>query len=251
MAKKLTIKALTLATLVAFGAGTAGAAVVVNQSFFDDDSESGGEVTFTDLGGNKLEITFNNTSENWDTGGGYLNSSTINGIVFNVQADINSISSWTFVDGDGIDRSSDWSVGINVNNETTPGKTVFDIAFETDNGINGGIYNDDKQGSELNNAFPDIAKLILTISDPAPWELTSIGGDSVLRMQRVGANGEDSLKIPTTTSSTSGGTSTTSSTSGGTSTSNGTIPEPGTLTLLGVAILGGLFQYRRRQQLRA
>lgn len=44
-----------------------------------------------------------------------------------------------------------------------------------------------------------------------------------------------------------GGTSSTSSGGGGASTS-GPIPEPGTLTLMGAAILGGLFQYRRRSQ---
>lgn len=249
MAKKITIKALALATLVAFGAGTAGAAVVVSQSFFDTATQSGGVIKFTDLGSNQLEITIDNTSNNWDTGGGYLNSSVITGIVFNVQADISSISSWSLFDGMNVDRTSDWDVGINVNNNITPGNTVFDIGFNTDNGINGGIYNADAPGTELNNAFKDIAKLILTIGTPSPWALTNIGSDSILRMQRVAGDGELSLKI--TTSSTSGGTSTTSSTSGGTSTSNGTIPEPGTLTLLGVAILGGLFQYRRRQQLRA
>lgn len=249
MASKLTLKTLALATLVALGAGTAGAAVI-NQNFFDAASQSGGIVSFEDIGSNQLKLTFDNTTNNYDTGGGYLNSSLITGIVFNIEATINSIASFTFVDGTGADLASKWTVGINVNNETTPENTVFDIAFETTNGVKGGIYNDDLQGSELANAFPDIATLILTISDPDPWALTALGGDSILRMQRVGANGEGSLKIPTTTSSTSGGTSTTSSTSGGTSTS-GTIPEPGSLTLVGIALLGGLFHYRRRQQLRA
>jgi hypothetical protein len=253
MANKLTLKTLTLATLVALGAGTAGAAVI-SQNFSDAASQSGGIVGFEDIGSNQLKLTFDNTTTNYNAGpGAYLNSSLITGIVFNVQADINSISSFTFVDGNGTDLSSMWTIGINVNNETTPGNTVFDIAFETTNGVTGGIYNAALPGSNLNNAFPDIAELILTISDPVPWSLTSIGSDSVLRMQRVGAGGEDSLKLVTTTSSTSstsGGTSTTSSTSGGTSTS-GTIPEPGSLTLVGIALLGGLFHYRRRQQLRA
>src|SRR5690606_12390505 len=93
MAKILTIKALALATLVAFGAGTAGAAVVVSQSFFDTSTQSGGVVKFTDLNSNQLEIAIDNTSKNWDTGSGYLNRSVITGIVINVQADISSISS--------------------------------------------------------------------------------------------------------------------------------------------------------------
>lgn len=248
MANKLTLKTLALATLVALGAGTAGAAVI-NQNFFDATSQSGGIVGFEDIGSNRLKLTFDNTTS--------LYSSVITGIVFNVQADINFISGFTFVDGNGTDLADKWTVGVNVNNETTPGKTFFDIAFETTNGIKGGIYNAAKPGSNLNNVFPDIAALILTISDPNPWALSSIGDDSILRMQRVGPNGNGSLKLVTTTSSTSstsstsGGTSTTSSTSGGTSTSSGTVPEPGSLTLVGIALLGGLFHYRRRQQLRA
>jgi hypothetical protein len=42
-----------------------------------------------------------------------------------------------------------------------------------------------------------------------------------------------------------------SSTSTGIITSNGTAPEPGTLTLFGIGILGGLFAHRRRRQMRA
>lgn len=38
---------------------------------------------------------------------------------------------------------------------------------------------------------------------------------------------------------------------GGGGASSGTIPEPGTLSLLGAALLGGLFSYRRRRQVAA
>jgi hypothetical protein len=42
-----------------------------------------------------------------------------------------------------------------------------------------------------------------------------------------------------------------SSTSTGYPGSNGTAPEPGTLTLFGIGILGGLFAHRRRRQMHA
>lgn len=198
---------------------------------------SGGKVTFTDLGSNQLQITFDNTTIASNVGPNtYTNSSVITGIVFNIVQKINAISSFTFVDGNGGDLSAQWQVGIDINNETTPNNTVFDIAFETTNGINGGIYNFANPGTNINNVFPDIAKLILTISNPNPFILTSIGDDSILRMQRVGTNGEGSLKIPTS----SGGII-----------SSGPIPEPGTLSLLGAAILGGLFSYQRRRQAHA
>lgn len=244
MTSKLALKALTLATLVAIGASTAGA-TTVEQIFFHGPTQSGGKVAFDDnLGLNKLRLTFDNTSNNYDTDGvgpaTYLNSSLITGIVFNVQMDISAISSFTFVDGDGANLASKWTVGINVNNNITPNNTVFDISFTTTNGVKGGIYNDASEGTNLNNAFPDLAELILTISEPDPWSLSSIGDDSVLRMQRVGPKGAGSLKLG---ASSSGSTSTTS---GGTS-----VPEPGSLTLVGIALLGGLFHYRRRQLRRA
>ncbi|MBK8751890.1 MAG: PEP-CTERM sorting domain-containing protein [Candidatus Competibacteraceae bacterium] len=44
------------------------------------------------------------------------------------------------------------------------------------------------------------------------------------------------------------GSSGSSGSTGGNITSSGQIPEPGTLSLLGAAILGGLFHYRRRRQ---
>jgi hypothetical protein len=243
-----------LAAAVALTLASAGVAnaTLIAQNFSNETSPGvfeGGIVTFDDnLGSNQLRITFDNTSTMWN--------GAITGLVFNVSADINAASVLSFVDGNNA-AIAGWTVGINVNNEITPGNTVFDIAFETSNGINGGIYNTGV-ATNLSNVVPDIATLILTISDPNPWTLASIGDDSILRMQRTGANGNGSLKIPTSSSTsgqTSGGSTTSGQTSGGSTTSgqtsSGTIPEPGMVGLLGIGLLGQaliLRQRRRRQQ---
>jgi hypothetical protein len=74
-------------------------------------------------------------------------------------------------------------------------------------------------------------------------------------MQRTGADGEGSLKIPTSSSSTSGNTSgSTGNTSGSTGNTSGstgtTVPEPGMLALLGIGLLGQalILRQRRRSQ---
>ena len=220
------------AAAIVLGAGIANAALI-SQTFVD--GTDGGIVTFDDdLGGNQLRITFDNTST--------LYSPLITGVVFNVLQDINTATVSSFTDGSGNDISSFWTVGVNVNNETTPGNTVFDIAFETTNGVNGGIYNDGVATSLSGTMFPDIATLVLSVTDPNPWALQGIGSDSILRMQQVGANGSGSLKIPTSSSSGTPSTGTP-----GTGTPGTGVPAPGTLSLLGLGMVGGLMAYRRRQ----
>lgn len=238
-----------LASIFALSMAASATQAYVEQQEFTS-GINGGVVTFTNegVGANQLKITFDNTSLNNNVGpNDYLNSSLITGIVFNITQDINSASILSFEDKNGLDLTSYWTIGFNVDNETTPDNTTFDVAFETSQGVTGGIYNSASPGSELNNAFPDIATLIIQINDPNPWNLTNVGDDSILRMQRVGEGGEDSLKIVTSSSSTSGGAST-SSTSGGASTSGNQVSEPGILALLGIGLLAQAFMFASRRR---
>ena len=223
-----------LALLLATVAGVTNASIMRTYTAVDG---SGG-VTFSDIGGNQLQIDIDNTSDNNNVGpGGYLNSSAITGLVFDIIDDIGAMTVFSFVDGNGADLSGSYIVQLDVNNNITPGNTVVDLSIKTTNGIDGGIYNDAKQGSNLNNVVPDIATIILAISDPDPWSLSSISNDR-LRMQRVGPGGEGSLKIP-----------------GGPGDDDdddddppSAVPEPSVLALIGISLIGvGASRLRRRQ----
>lgn len=221
---------LVVAALALAGSGVANA-TLISQTFVS--GVEGGIVTYDDdLGSNQLRLTFNNTSSSWN--------GAITGIVFNVTTNILAASVLSFKDGNNTNITG-WTVDLNVDNNITPGNTVFELAFTTTNGINGGIYNSGV-ATNFSNVVPDIATLILTITNPSQWSLSSIDSDSILRMQRTGANGQGSLKIVTSTSSSSG-------TSGQASSGN-SIPEPGMLALLSAGLLGQglLIRQRRRRQ---
>ena len=186
------IQTLGLALLLSMVAGVANASIVRSYTGID----GSGVVTFTDLGG-QLQIEFDNTSDNNDLGGGYLNSSVITGLVFDILEDVTGVSVVSFRDGSSPtsnDLSGAYIVELDVSNNITPGNTKVDLSIMTTNGINGGIYNADAMGSNIDNAFPDIATLVLDITSPNPWSLSKIEND-ILRMQRVGDN-DGSLKIP-------------------------------------------------------
>lgn len=114
----------------------------------------------------------------------------------------------------------------------------IDICLFAANNCQGGNIN---QGL-VNNPSPNTDDFILTLNGSFPTGLDFADTNNFpIKFQTEAGSFEFT---GTSTSS----TSSTSTTSSGAS---GTAPEPGTLSLLGGAILGGLFQYRRRQQARA
>jgi hypothetical protein len=197
-------------------AGTANA-IIITRDYSDPDG-SGGQVTYSDFGGNAFEIAIDNTTV------GDL-SSIITGLVFNIEADINS-TSFYMEDGAGNDITQYWDIDFNTGGNITPGNTQVDLYFDTTQGIGGGIYNG-ANPNNTNNAYTDIAVMYLGVIDPNPWVMAADGiSEDRLRMQRTGPSGNGSLKID------------------GEEPPAG-VPVPGTLFLLGLGLVG-LAGSRRR-----
>ncbi len=98
----------------------------------------------------------------------------------------------------------------------------------------------------LNRDLTDFTETSATAnSKPSPTQgIISVTAYSLKDLQPTPSNW-----VTGPNSGSTGSTGSTSST--GTTGGSGTIPEPGTLSLLGLGMLGGLFSYRRRQRLAA
>ena len=207
------------------GSGVANA-TLVSQTFSSLSGE-GGIVTYQDTAANQLTLTFDNTSTLWN--------GAITGLVFNVSADIVGATIASFKDGTGANITG-WDVNLNVDSSISPNNTKFDITFAAGS-INGGIYNDGI-ATNTTNVAPDIATLILNITDPNPWSFVSIDGDSILRMQRTGSDGKGSLKLGV------------ACTGVGCSGIPREIPEPASLLLMSAGLVGFGLARRRKSSLK-
>ncbi len=177
-----------IVTLMLISVTSSVSATIITRAYGDAVTGDGsGTVTFQDVTTTQLTITFDNTSV-------APLSSIITGLVFNVLQDIDAVTVASFQDSATVDLTSIWEIALNVDNNITPGNTKVDVSFKTTNGINGGIYNYNSFNN-ISNAYPDIATLVLNITNPSPWILTGVSGD-ILRMQRTGVNQNGSLKLP-------------------------------------------------------
>lgn len=112
----------------------------------------------------------------------------------------------------------------------------IDVCLFAANNCQGGNIND----GLLNNPSPNSDDFLLTLNGSFPDGLDFLDTNNFpIKFQTQAGSFEFTGTSSSSTSSTS---------SGGAA---GTAPEPGTLSLLGGAILGGLFQYRRRRKVGA
>ena len=173
-----------LVLLLAMLAGVSNASIIRTY----DETDGSGLLTYTDIGNNQLKIEFDNTSAN-------TLSSVITGLVFDVDDDINSVSAYSFTDGNGFDLTSLYDVVLDAKSNIVKGNAKLDVVFQPTSGIDGGIYNAAGNSNFFNTSmFPDVATLILTIDDPTTWALNDISND-FLRLQQTGLDNEGSLKV--------------------------------------------------------
>ena len=173
-----------LVLLLAMLAGVSNASIIRTY----DETDGSGLLTYTDIGNNQLKIEFDNTSAN-------TLSSVITGLVFDVDDDINSVSAYSFTDGNGFDLTSLYDVVLDAKSNIVKGNAKLDVLFQPTSGIDGGIYNAAGNSNFFNTSmFPDIATLILTIDGPTTWALNDISND-FLRLQQTGLDNEGSLKV--------------------------------------------------------
>ncbi|MBE0438001.1 MAG: PEP-CTERM sorting domain-containing protein [Methylomicrobium sp.] len=190
--------------------------------------------------GSTLTVTLNNTSStrldsNPDAG----NAPGISGFGFNLDPDILALQSWTleawdktttdFVTiGSNTNASLDWMMG------TFLAGTTLDYLPNNGGNANGMLFNPDALTDSVAEAllpgsgdvFFTTAILVMTF-DQTPSLNDTAEFSPFVRMQNVGLGGEGSLKLPGTPGNGGGG-----------GPGGDPIPEPHTILLMGIGLLG-------------
>lgn len=225
-------------TFLMFGLAFNAHATSFDFSGIDPDYPTGiGSATlnFQGSGSNAFVITINNTSPtSLIAGTQWANAPAITGVGFNIDPDV-GFSSWsltaydingtaTYIDDDGgTGGTNDWTLNLN----SGTGNIILDLYAENVQGGQAGLYNPatllDPLGTIPWGGDPlYFTEAVLTINFVETTNLVVDGDSPFTRWQNVGEDGEGSLKL--------------------------SIPDPGTVFLLGSACLIGFAGVRRKFQ---